>query len=297
MTKTFAVLVTYNPDLEKLQAAINSILHQVDRLVVVDNGSGNIDMFDLAAENSVLEKLPNNMGIAYAQNVGIKFSIKHHANYVFLMDQDSIFAPDTVKTLLHHHQQLVTDGVSVGAIACAYRDTNSHQLNFIWRDTGSKVERLATDTSQRIEPVDFAISSGSLFHVPVFSAVGLMDSSLFIDLVDIEWGLRARSRGYSNFQVNECAMAHTIGDEKIKILGRSISVHTPIRDYYLIRNSVLLAKRKNLNPWWRKHLLIRSFLFFVIFSVFLNERKKRLYLMICGFRDGACNHAGRWSGR
>ena len=39
MEKIIAILVTYNPDIKKLNAAITSITHQVDQIIIIDNHS------------------------------------------------------------------------------------------------------------------------------------------------------------------------------------------------------------------------------------------------------------------
>lgn len=291
MPKIIAILVTYNPIEEKLKAAINSIMNQVDYITIIDNGSKFLNI-DLCNNKKItLKKLNNNEGIGYAQNIGINIAIKKKCNYVFLMDQDSIFAHDTILTLLNYHTYLETNNTLVGAVGVAYQDTNNKLVNHVWRDNGKKIIKKSFDPVEPIVEVDFTIASGSLISINTLKQVGIMDAGLFIDLVDIEWGLRARSKGYKNFQINQCIMQHTIGDRKVKILGKNISVHAPIRNYYLIRNSIILYKRKRLNRRWRFFLLFRSFAFFFIFSIFIDKRGKRIYLMLNGFKDGFLNHS------
>ena len=295
MEKIIAILVTYNPDIEKLNAAIASITHQVDQIVIIDNHSKSLSGVRINDQKKIIEKLDSNMGIAFAQNIGINCAIKHNADYVFFMDQDSVFDGYTVKALLQNHKRLSEkDNIKVGVVGVAYKDTNNKFVNNIWRDDGHKIEKILFTPQDSIVEVDFSISSGSLFATNVFDTVGLMDAGLFIDLVDIEWGLRAQNYGYKHFQVNQCIMQHTIGEKKINLFGRSISVHNPIRNYYLIRNSIILFKRKNLNRRWRMHFFKRTFLFFPIYSLFVEERKKRIHYMLKGFWDGFHNRTGHF---
>ncbi|MFT9206455.1 glycosyltransferase family 2 protein [Acetobacter orientalis] len=295
MEKIIAILVTYNPDIEKLNAAIASITHQVDQIVIIDNHSKSLSGVRINDQKKIIEKLNSNMGIAFAQNIGISRAIKHNADYVFFMDQDSVFDGYTVKALLQNHKRLSEkDNIKVGVVGVAYKDTNNKFVNHIWRDDGHKIEKILFTPQDSIVEVDFSISSGSLFATNVFDTVGLMDAGLFIDLVDIEWGLRAQNYGYKHFQVNQCIMQHTIGEKKINLFGRRISVHNPIRNYYLIRNSIILFRRKNLNRRWRMHFFKRTFLFFPIYSLFVEERKKRIHYMLKGFWDGFHNRTGHF---
>ncbi len=44
MKNILAAIVPYNPDLERLQKNINAIEPQVEHLIIVDNGSKNINL-------------------------------------------------------------------------------------------------------------------------------------------------------------------------------------------------------------------------------------------------------------
>lgn len=66
--KYIAGIVLYNPDLGRLKENIESICKQVDKVILIDNGSDNIrEIEDLIKEylNCILLKNGENMGIAY----------------------------------------------------------------------------------------------------------------------------------------------------------------------------------------------------------------------------------------
>jgi len=58
---------------------------------------------------------------------------------------------------------------------------------------------------------DYVVSSGALIPLAVLDQVGMMDESLFIDYVDSEWGLRAKSRGHLSFGICAAQMVHCLG--------------------------------------------------------------------------------------
>lgn len=73
--KIGALIVTYNPEISKLFSNINAISQQVDRVVVVDNGSINYKNI-IEVTNSFNIKMINlgkNLGVAAAQNIGMSF--------------------------------------------------------------------------------------------------------------------------------------------------------------------------------------------------------------------------------
>jgi rhamnosyltransferase len=121
----------------------------------------------------------------------------------------------------------------------------------------------------------------------------MMEEGLFIDYVDIEWGLRARNLGYRNFGVHAAMMAHSLGDEWIEFRGRRVPVHSPLRHYYHFRNAIWLARR----PWigwpWRVILLQRLILQFLFFGVFAQHRVEHVRKMSLGFWHGLTGKSGR----
>lgn len=77
MSKIIAVVVAYQPNLERLYEQFSALLLQVQSIVVVDNGPGN-DVLTWTKQWSGCEvhciSLGQNMGIAHAQNRGIEWA-------------------------------------------------------------------------------------------------------------------------------------------------------------------------------------------------------------------------------
>ncbi|WP_049003187.1 glycosyltransferase, partial [Citrobacter freundii] len=71
-----AVLVTFNPDLNIFQKAIDTISSQINHLIVVDNFSQNRhDIINFLSDKKEVVLLPqdSNIGLAAAQNIGIQY--------------------------------------------------------------------------------------------------------------------------------------------------------------------------------------------------------------------------------
>jgi len=104
--------------------------------------------------------------------------------------------------------------------------------------------------------VDLVISSGTVVTSKTFELVGLLNSDLFIDLVDFEWCFRCMELKVPITCVPEVKMKHSIG------LGRSFmtgSVHNSFRHYYKQRNPFyLLAYRHVPVMYSLKMILIAS---------------------------------------
>ena len=88
-----AVYVTYNPDLDVLNSSITSIMHQVEKVIVVDNSPVPFETIKIKdSEKCIFIPLQDNIGIAAAQNIGITKSLDG-VEYLILSDLDTIY-PD-----------------------------------------------------------------------------------------------------------------------------------------------------------------------------------------------------------
>ncbi len=97
------IIVTFNPDIKQLNKLIDTVTSQVQHLLIVDNDShADIDIATTFTERAGIEliSLSENFGIAKAQNIGIERAKTIGTDYVLLLDQDSLPAPNMVSELL-----------------------------------------------------------------------------------------------------------------------------------------------------------------------------------------------------
>lgn len=294
MNHIVAIVVTYNPDLLLLKKQLHALHDQGVNLLIVDNGSvDNIQAwvdrsFDIKCINVVC--LGENLGIAKAHNVGIDWAKLAGAKYVLLMDQDSIPKCGMVSILLNHAKQKC----NLGAIGPRYIDERQNNPPPFMEIKGLKLVRYACDQNKEITKVDYLISSGSLIPISTLDVVGGMREDLFIDYVDIEWGLRAKTMGYKSYGVCNAFMSHSLGDNPVKFFNRSIPIHSPLRHYYHFRNAVLLYK----SPWlplnWKIVDVSRLILRYGFYTLFAKPRLQHWRMMTLGLIHGLINRSGKY---
>ena len=296
-SEIYAVIVTYNPDIASFSEVIRGLLGQVDRIIIVDNNSKNILEIEGIIRGTQVEliKFSENKGIAAAQNKGICYADSRQAKYILLMDQDTILPKGAVGALYKECTNLERKGLRVGAIGSDYRDTHDGKLNTIWKANGRKLKKQEVVSGDAdILEADFVIASGSLIPISTLKEVGLMEDDLFIDLVDIEWGLRAKSCGYQSYQSSTHIMTHTLGAGRLNVFGKTVSLHSPIRNYYSIRNSILLTRRKYIGTAWRIYFFKRIIPYLIVFGLFPNQKWLRINFMMRAFVDGLVGRGGRF---
>jgi rhamnosyltransferase len=296
--KVFSISITYNPDLELLNRQINSLQNQVQCIVMVDNGSANADELKKYYETQQINKQQNliviwnnrNMGLGYAQNIGIKEAIKNGATDILLLDQDSVLMDNFIINLLDTREELQHQNIRIGAIGPVYYNETTNQIYPITKFWGPFIKRI--EPSTKPEEASFLIASGCLINTDVLKDVGFMNEVLFIDFIDVDWSFRAQSTGYKLFVSPKAVMMHTIGESRMNVGGRSIAVHSPLRRYYLFRNSIFMVQNKNIPVGYKLREIIFNTLRLIVYFSASKDRIKYLKYSINGFKDGLNNVGG-----
>ncbi|CAE6923649.1 hypothetical protein R69927_06710 [Paraburkholderia domus] len=300
-----AVIVTFNPDMPTLQTMLESLQAQVARTVIVDNGSAahiTAQIEQLARRHEcVLEALEANLGIAAAQNRGLAAATQieidrvAHGHYVLFLDHDSIPASGMVEKLVAADVKLRQENVHVGAVGPVVVDRRTGTHGRFVRAGRLWLSRVQCADSCSELAVDFLISSGTLVRGDVLQEIGGMNEGLFIDHVDTDWCLRAMAAKYRLFGVCGAQLTHSLGDEVVRVwLGRwrEVFVHSPIRDYYMCRNTLLILKNIRMPLAWRLFLVMRLIGSIAFFGLGMAPRWTRLRRMFQGLIDGVHGRSG-----
>lgn len=292
-----AVVVTYHPDLPALTRLVNALAPQVEQLVVVDNGS-RADLDAWAASPAVqarltLQRLGENLGIAAAQNVGLAMTDRAICGYAMLFDQDSCPAADMVARLREVLRERTVRGERVGAVGPRFIDDRLDNPPPFIQINGLRYERQACPTPDSVVPVHYLVASGCLMPLAVIDAVGSMREELFIDYVDIEWGLRARSLGYVSYGVCGAHMHHSLGDQPITFRGRHYPTRQAFRHYYMFRNAVWMYRQPGLPLNWKLADGWRLLLKYGFYLLFDKPRLASWRMIHKGLLDGLLQRTGK----
>lgn len=292
-----AVIVSYRPDLSRLQALVKSVAQQADLVVIVDNGSsiGALAFLrKLVCSTGIrLIEFGENRGIAAAHNAGIRFATASGYKYVLLLDHDSRLLAGCVAQLLQASRRLADSGIKVAAVGPQYNDEISAQRAPFLRFYRWSFRKIKVQSMSEVVETSVLISSGSLISCETLQTIGLMDETLFIDGVDWEWCFRASALGYRLFGVAAAVMQHNLGDCGIRVLGRTLPLHSPLRHYYVYRNTVLMCSMAQVPFSWKLHFSLRLIIRFFIYLIFAPQRRERCRLIWHGVLDGFQGRHGR----
>ena len=279
MCKVAAIIVSYNPD-SNLFDSINLLLNQVEKVIIVDNGSKEKYVKYIKSINEdkieiILNK--ENLGIATALNIGVRKALENGYEWILTMDQDSKASPDMVKKMFNVYNSINRE---------ERKDILSIFPNFV----DERIQSIEENSNMNsYEYVDADITSGNLLRKEVFEKVGFFDDSLFIDLVDTDFCMRLNEKGIKMIKIRDAVLYHSLGESKtIKgILGSfNTSNHSALRRYYMTRNRFYIwEKYKGLNSFTLnrdKSLFKKEFV-----KIILGEKDKvnKIKMVLRGYKD------------
>jgi len=255
-TPIAAIVVTYFPD-DRITDRLAAIRREVERLVIVDNGSSpeiRVKLESWAAQNSAsILASTENRGLAAALNQGLVWSESEGCEWAITFDQDSTpqsgLAAALMATAL---SSAMPDQVAiVGAHTFDERSGRDDR----WLQPAWFGFRRKSCGQADLVGVTFVITSGALTHVRAWRKLGGFDEGLFIDYLDHDLCLRARKAGWQVLVSSAARLAHNLGSKRgVVVAGRMLrpTFHSAVRHYYMARNRIIMWKRYAFRfpHWW-----------------------------------------------
>ncbi|HUD44319.1 MAG TPA: glycosyltransferase family 2 protein [Patescibacteria group bacterium] len=273
MKKVFVVTVNYNTEYDtknllKSFEKIHTSGFSVD-IIIVDNNSTN--PFSLSEnekkETITLIRLDKNTGFVGGYNAGIKEALKRHADYIMIVNNDTIMDPNMIKNLLEVLDSDPKIGVTTPKIYFAKghefhkdRYTQEELGKVFWFAGGYMdwnnvislhrgVDEVDHGQYDKIEKTDFASGCCMLFKREVLEKVGLFDERYFLYYEDADLNQRIEKAGYAIYYVPTAVLVHINASS-------SGGAGNKLHDYYLTRNQMLFGM--TYAPFKTKFALLRQ---------------------------------------
>jgi rhamnosyltransferase len=247
-----AAYITAYEDSQALTACLRALQDQVypiEQILVVDNSRQPLIVEAIAAGRLPLQVLhhPENIGIAAGINQAIAWAQAQGYDFLWMFDQDSTPTPDCLQQLIKTYAEIATPDRPIGILGPQAIDPRNNTIitPAIFRKDYFHGYVPPIQTNRPFE-CDSPITSGSLLWLTASQQIGLPDARLFIDGIDLDYGLRLRQAGFRNFIVPAAVMHHCFGNPiTLEMLGkkRAIQLYSALRHYYIARNHTYLVLR------------------------------------------------------
>lgn len=240
------------------------------RILIVDNGSADGSETCLRERFPDIELIPTgaNLGFAGGNNVGIRHALEKGAEYVWLLNNDTIAGAEALSALVQAAEDDQTVGM-VGSKIVYYDDP--HTLWYAGALLGpERPYRLChqglneEDRGQYDEACETGYITGCslLARKEMMKEVGLLDDDLFLYFEDADWSARARARGWKLMYCPGSLVYHKVS---LSVGGAT----SPTLLYYTARNRLYFVRRNF------PGMLMGAFFYDIYEHVLVNVKKGR----------------------
>jgi rhamnosyltransferase len=286
-----ALIVTYHPD-EELTQLVQAIEPQVGGLVLVDNGSSGDSLAGITAlhsENLELVRNPHNLGVAAALNQGFAAARRRGFEWVLALDQDALPASDMVHELCRAYSRTAhSEGLAIVA-AQLYNPQIERWASFL-KPVWGPVFRRSSCEGEVLEGVTTVVTAGALMRLAAVETLGGFREDFFIDYVDTEFCLRARSQDFEINVACRAQMQHRLGQRDRRRVGPIDfypTHHAAERWYYFGRNRIAMLRMYALRfPHWLGYELVASMYTFARMILAESQRRQKIRALLRGTLHG-----------
>jgi GT2 family glycosyltransferase len=197
--KIFVVILNFN-GASTLQACISSVFksdYPNLEIVVVDNNSKD-ESFEQTKNNFSrchFIKNSENIGFSKGNNVGIRYALEKFADYIFVLNNDTVIEKDTLSLLL----KTFSTNLSIGIVSPLILTAGNKDVWFsggIVNWNKMKTSHLTYKVSSSEYKSDYLSGCAMLIKKDVFKKIGLFDERFFLYYEDADLSLRARKAGF-----------------------------------------------------------------------------------------------------
>lgn len=243
LSSLYTAIVNWNLK-EDTTACLRSLLAAgvpLNRVIVLDNGSTDGSPEALSGrfgEDLHLIRSERNMGFAQGSNLAIQHALAQGAEWVFILNNDTIVSPTLMHELANAYQ--ATEEYAILSPLIYYHE----EPDRIWH-MGHRIipgslmtyrpcRRLGRNRDlPELIPVDFVSGCGMLVKREVFERIGLFDPDFFMYGEEVDFCWRARAAGFRTACACRAKMWHKVATSarRDKVAARYLRIRNQIRIY------------------------------------------------------------------
>lgn len=263
MTHVFTVILNTNRRDDTLACleALQANTYQPHTIMVLDNAStdGSVEAIATRFPQVQLIRLQENKGYAGNNNVGIAAALEQGADWVYVLNEDTIQAPDCLSELVAIGTSDPQIGI-VGPMVYHADEPAVIQSAGGWMDTYWQAGHTAQnehDKGQFTEPRAVAWISGCAIMVrrEVIEQCGMLDERFFYYWEETEWCVRAGLAGWRILHVPQAHLWHK-GVQRNYIPSHNVAYYNT-RNYLMFLNKHKAPTYVHLQAWYR---ILRRFM-------------------------------------
>lgn len=273
MNPFVCVLITAWNEVEKTVACLETAVAQTYpnfTILLVDNGSQQPLLAAISERFPQVEtlRIAHNLGFAGGYNRGLLQALLDEYDLFFLLNNDTLLAPDCIEALVDAYQQtpdvgLVTAKVYYAAEPKRIWTVGNTVSPWVLDITGGGDKQIDTGQWENPRDIDFVPFCAVLLSRTLLEAVGLLDEQFFLYYEDMDYCRRARLAGFRLRYAPQAKLWHVVS-------ASSGGRDSPLERYWMAQSS---------GRYFRKHGRGWHMLLIIPFRL-ASALKMTLHLMI-----------------
>ena len=228
--KTYIIIINFGTPGHTIECldSIRKNNHQLFQAVVVDvsNINKSVEIISKWIEETndnrfVLIREKENKGFAFANNIGIKYSIRQNdCGFLWILNNDTVIPSNSLEELIKYHEQN-NDTERTGFTGSKILDYENRGLiqnvgGTFNKWTGYSVligmgENDSGQFDNKEINVDYVIGASMFCDTSLIHKIGLMPEDYFLYYEDIDWCITAQKAGYKNSTCTKSLVYHKQG--------------------------------------------------------------------------------------
>ncbi|MDZ7798470.1 MAG: glycosyltransferase family 2 protein [Patescibacteria group bacterium] len=294
----YIIIVNYNglSDTKECLQSLKRIKYENYKVIVIDNNSKNNEYNILYKHFSYKYKIiysKNNLGFAGGYNLGIKNALKNNADYVVLLNNDTVVGQNYIRGLLKPFSDKKI-GITTSKIyyysekdKIWYAGANFNKFNGESRHIGLNEED--AKKYKKIYGIERASGCSMMIKKDVFNRIGFLDEKYFLTFEESDFCWRATKDNFRILFTPKSKVWHKVSSTMVK--------NSPVLIYYYWRNNLFFAS-KFFNPLHFLVFYIYYFLksiLYIIFWIFKYKfkAKEKIKVLVKAQKDFFQNKMGK----
>ena len=243
----FVIVLNYNGFSDTLEC-ITSLLKSIPpetleyQIVVVDNHSTDnsyLMLQESLPDSVIILDSKRNGGYAYGNNIGIRYAIDHGADYICILNNDTIITSDFLSPCIDELRNNNTIAF-ISPMLMNYYDN-------LVQNTGGTISMIrgkSTETNKNVPertilkgiiPCDIVYGAAMLFNSSLIHSIGFLPENYFLFYEETEWCYKAKQAGLTNCINTKTQIIHKKSE--------SLKSMSEMQCYLMERNRTLFVKR------------------------------------------------------
>ena len=243
--KLFVILLNWNGKTDTLEClrSLAKITSPKFQTLVVDNGSHDDSVMAIRREFPLIPILETkaNLGFAEGNNRGIAWALDKGAEWILLLNNDTIAAPDCLEAFMKATQTKPNAKI-FGAKIYRYHEPNViDHLGGYWKadlaEFISPAQGKLDDgiSYEAMQPADYVCAAALFMHKSVPDAIGLLEPRFFLFWEETDFCTRAYRKGFEISTAPQAKIWHKVSS--------SFTGGKPHTHYFWWRSRLLWLER------------------------------------------------------